>query len=643
MNRNPFAVALASFLIIVLVAPTSFLIAPQRAQAQAAVVEVGGNLFTNLITTVKSTITAITGPINTAANVAGKINTYVLQPLAFILSGNLMKALTASVIGFVIGKANGTGVPQFVVDVRRSLQTVGDSQALAYLRQVSMTNSPFAGSISSALRTDYLTKTSLAGFWAANMNTLTRSSPDVPAYLNGNWSQGGVVAWFALTTQTQNNPYELYQHTQAQLAAVVGSGAGGATDVRLADINRSGGFTSWCGTSDAAEEKQNNASTAYQQCQAVCVSGSTATDDSGATTNVNCGNQCQAVFEAAGGNQAALSGRTAEGGIGINPGDPCSNKDGTPGTIKTPGSVIKSTLDKVLGGQQDKIVRMGNVGGQISDILGKIGTIVNTVQFASSLLGGDSGGLLAVNSTSASNPASRLAQFTPTQDTSGNFTSGYGGATQTGVYQAAAADGSSGGNMLASVARYEEAWDIISASANAASTKLDSLASFCTEAADKAALAATVSEFGVQITPTTDLSTIHSDFIDAARAQAVAAKSAITNVVAPVLAQAGVASTVSTKARAMVDKVQSELKAPTVSGNSTYAADLQALQSAPPSPTDVANAEGNARLLGATANPEGSLNVSSPPLAGQMNLLSTNAEALKVSVCTPGGGNQVIN
>ena len=148
-----------------------------------------------------------------------------------------MKALTSSVLSFVIGKANGTGVPQFVVDVKRSLQTVGDSQALAYLRQVGMTNSPFAGSISSALRNDYMTKTSLAGFWAANMNTLERSSPDVPAYLAGNWSQGGVKAWFALTTETQNDPFSLYQHTQAQLAAVVGSGAGGATDVRLADIN----------------------------------------------------------------------------------------------------------------------------------------------------------------------------------------------------------------------------------------------------------------------------------------------------------------------------------------------------------------------------------------------------------------------
>ena len=66
------------------------------------------------------------------------------------------------------------------------------------------------------------------------------------------------------------------------------------------------------------------------------------------------------------------------------------------------------------------------------------------------------------------------------------------------------------------------------ASANTASTTLDSLASFCTAAADNAALAKTANEFGSQINSTTDLSTIRSAFIDAARAQAATAQSTIT-------------------------------------------------------------------------------------------------------------------
>jgi hypothetical protein len=169
------------------------------------------------ISAVENVLSGVLDITNTAANYANMINAYILQPLAFVLSGNLMKALTSSVIGFVIGKANGTGVPQFVVDIQRSMQTVADGRALAYLRQINQTNSPFSSSIRSALASNYLTKSSLAGFWAANMNTLSRSSPNVPAYLAGNWSQGGVAAWFALTTQTQNNPYTLYDNARSQL------------------------------------------------------------------------------------------------------------------------------------------------------------------------------------------------------------------------------------------------------------------------------------------------------------------------------------------------------------------------------------------------------------------------------------------
>ena len=58
----------------------------------------------------------------------------------------------------------------------------------------------------------------------------------VNAYLNGNWSQGGVGAWFALTTQIQNNPYTKYQSSQSQLSTIVGEG-GGAIPARLAELD----------------------------------------------------------------------------------------------------------------------------------------------------------------------------------------------------------------------------------------------------------------------------------------------------------------------------------------------------------------------------------------------------------------------
>ncbi len=581
MSKRPLSAVLAILLTISFIVPSAFLVAPQKVHAQYAVVEVGKNLVESTISAIQNTITAIATPISAAANVAMQIDAYVLQPLAFVLSGDLMKALTAGVIAFVIGKANGTGAPQFVVDVMKSYQTVADSAALSYLKQVNNTNSPFAGSISSALRNDYLTKSSLSGFWAANMNSLAASSPNVPAYLSGNWSQGGVAAWFALTTRSENNPYRLYQNSQAQLAGVIGSppGGGGAVGVRAAQLDWGQGFMSWCGASDTATQPAGN--------------------------NPD---------EASSDTYAAGNNPDEQSAAGVNPGDPCTNSDGTPGTIRTPGSTIKATLDKVLGGQQDQIVRMGNVGPQINQILGNIASIMKTVNFAASLLGGSgSGGLFGVDSGSGSNSTSRLAEFQSAPSLGG---------TAASVYQSAAVDRNiNGSNMANQIALYQGAWDTITAATQTASSSVASLASFCLDAANTA-----------KSDPSLSL------FRDASLAQAAAADAALATLIAPVLEQSIDASLVIAGANAMILKVQNDLRSGSEGVGSTYAADMQRLQTMPPTPQDVARAQQNAQAFGnATASPAGSLSIvaGSSSTVDQMNLLSANATALKTSVCTP--------
>lgn len=580
-----FISGLAIILTVSIVAPYAFLIAPQKVQAGAPVfvdgtIELPFSTKTALestITAINETIQGIATPIQTAAQVALQINAYVLQPLAFVMSGKLMKLLTASVIGFVIGKANGTGVPQFVVDVMKTMQTVSDSHALAYLKQIGSTNSPFASSITSALNTDYLTKTSLAGFWAANMCTLKATSPDVPGYLAGNWSQGGVAAWFALTTQTKNNPYLLYGEVREKLGTNIGSGISGVTGVRTAQLNWGQGFMSWCGATDTS-------------------SGSTPTCPDGSnyiTANKRCeyGDGSPAV---------AVS---ASGAQGVNPGDPCM-KDGVPGTIQTPGSTIKATLDKVLGGQQDQIVRMGNIGGQITSILGDIATVMNTVNFASQLLGGSdsNSGLLNVGNTTSSG-SSRLSQF---QDTTN-----YLGVSNSQIYKDSATISSSGFDMLNRISQYQSAWNTIGASASTASTSVASLISLC-------ATSSTISP-------------------DIANAQITAGRDALATEIAPVFAQASTATAIANSARAMFDRVQNDLISGVESATSTYVADLQSLQTMAPTGKDIATAQQNAQAFGlAVASPPGSLNVASTSssIVDQMNLISANARAL-MRVCTP--------
>jgi len=648
MSTRPVTFVIASLLSIALIVPAAFLAIPQRAYAQyeqaVPAVPTQGLGFTDFKTAFETTITAIESTLSeallvtdSAANYAQKINAYVLQPLAFVLSGNLMKALTASVIAFVIGKANGTGVPQFVVDVRKSMQTVSDGQALAYLNQIGQTNSPFSASIASSLRNNYLQNTSLAGFWKANLCTLSRTSPNNGAgFLAGRWQQGGVAAWFALTTQVQNNPYTLYQNSRDKMGSLIGPGVGGATGARTQELAWGSGFMSWCGSSDSATQAANASASAAQGMAAMAPSPVVCTSSTNSFRDAQGDCYASAADAAAAdatnnaseqlGNVGA--GRTATGGIGVNPGDPCNKADGTPGTIMTPGTTIKATLDKVLGGQQDQIVRMGNVGGQINQILGNVATVLQTVQFASQILGGPgSGGLFGVGQTSGSNSTSRLAQFAPTQDpTTGSFTSGYlntnnasinavgaafdaeaaaNAATGASKAAAAAVGGGTSDGLATRAANYESAWITIAAAANAASASVTSLANFCTAAAG--------------VTPS-------SGFEITSAAQAAAARTALASEIVPVLAQAAAASTTVAAARVAMQNTASSTTASVQISQMTMS----------PTMSDVVFAQTNASASGvSTANPSGSLTVSGGSLVSQMNLISANATALKTSVCTP--------
>lgn len=278
---------------------------------------------------------------------------------------------------------------------------------------------------------------------------------------------------------------------------------------------------------------------------------------------------------------------------------------------------------------------MGNIGPQITSVLRDVGTIMSTVNFATQLLGG-SGGLFGVDHPSGSSQ-SQLRQFAPTTP-SGTFnpSASYLGASNTGVYQDAAASAVASADPLGRIAQYESAWNTIQASANAASTSVRSLADFCTAAVATATAGAD---------PTL------AAFITAATEQATAAQTALTTKIAPVLAQAAAVTPIIATARAMVARVQCEANVPdgasvscdpsrptvmTDSITNTYAVDVQMLQSMPPTARDIANALQDAQNFGgAEASPAGSLNVSGSSLVDQTNLLSTNAEALKTSVCTP--------
>ncbi|MDO8407732.1 MAG: hypothetical protein Q7S95_00645 [bacterium] len=272
MMHAPLTRAFATLLIIVLVAPSALLVAPAPVYAAlTSVHKVSSSDPSDLGTWAETTITAVKEAASyllkvtsTAAEYALYIKTYILDPIAFIMGGNLLKSITSSILNFV----NKNKL--YVQNLPGYLQNVGDVQAYAFLNQFSSTsNSPFASTITSSLRANYLQQTSMAGFFAANRNTLSKSSPNYKSFLAGNWSQGGASAWFALTTQDQNNPYMLYYRAQDQMTRSVQN----MTAAKLAQLNWGQGFLSWCGSGvNTTSSSGADASGAYGDTQESIIS-----------------------------------------------------------------------------------------------------------------------------------------------------------------------------------------------------------------------------------------------------------------------------------------------------------------------------------------------------------------------------------
>ncbi len=583
MNMNSTRIV-AVFLIVIIVTPASLFLVPQRAHALLGipipkpVIVISDPSYTSLLKLVKSTITSIESATSAVANTALVVDKYVLEPLAFATSGNLIKKMIAGVLDFVGGTTNGTGRPQFVQNLQGHMRGVGDVQALSFLTEFSNnSNSPFASSIVSSLRTRYLQNSSLSGFFASNRSTLSQYSPNQNAFLAGDWSQGGVSAWLALTTQDQNNPYMLHARAQAELGQLVAN----ATSARLADLNWGQGFLSWCGADSSISSASGVATT----------SGGVSASASGVATT-------------SGGVSASASSTTkSSSGPRNAPGDACTNADGSPGIIKTPGSTIKDSLSKALGLNADKIVAFGNqVGPELGTIFSNIATVMQTVKFATTILGGSNQGLSSTGMIGS--PARAALQNLQNK-------SGYLGTTQTSVNKNASSQFFSGKKLLSNIRLYEASWNTIASAANTTSTALTKTTTICNAAGNTS--------------------------------QGTAANNARLLTVVPVLSQASRVTTQIATARALIAKMKTEVNATSAKALSAYQADLQTLQTMPPTSTDVVNAQEQSQaFVGATIVSSSSMPpfvVSRGTIVDQMNLLLKNAITVEMS-CSASGSSK---
>lgn len=326
---RPFVGVLAVLLTIAFVVPVTFFIVPQRASAQAAGcvaslfglattattaataaassflgVPVGGTALAAIVGSVA--VSAGANPVTAVGTASDCWNNMVFKPILRSLVRDALKYLTSRIIGFINNNPN-TGQPSFVRNLSVHLQLVGDSVALPFISSIRTALNPqFGAAIASSLMTNYVRQTSVGGFLAGNQSTLMIVSPNPNAFLAGNFSQGGIPAWFALTTQSTDNPYMLEPAARGQLASLVAQ----ATTNRRQDLVQSNGFLSWCG-----------------------------------------------------------DGATATGGSGVNPKASCIDSQGKAIPVQTPGTVIRDYAQKALGSDIAELINPTDLDGALAAIL----------------------------------------------------------------------------------------------------------------------------------------------------------------------------------------------------------------------------------------------------------------------------------
>lgn len=563
MSKKAFTGALAVLLTVTLVTPAALLSVPPRAQAagQSCIGGVIGGVIGS------AAASAVTVPVSdkpdTAVNsstagstAASCVYEMILIPLAKAAIRAILQQMTASVISFINGN-NGTGHPSFVPNLSVHLQAVGDAVAVSFIaRTATAFNSPFGHAISSSLQLNYNLQTSLAGFYRANQCTLFGASPNVNSFLAGNWSQGGVGAWMALTTQNQNNPYTLYQAALGQLGVNVGQ----AQADRRQDLSQSGGLLSWCGGDSTATPSMTISQETAGAAQAQCI-------NNGGTAD-----QCQTVYDTYLGDVGTS--------VAVSPKTPCTNPDGTPAKVLTPGSVVKSEADQALGAGWSQLISAQDIDTSLTLIAGAlIGQVLGGV-----------GGMLGASVTVNGRPAitTQLQNFSASNAA------------------AASAASSLAQTTITTLGTYTTAWSTITTAANTASSSVIALQNSCPQ-------------------------------------QTNAVQTALANEIAPVISQGTQALTSAAFTRALANRVLAEAAAATSATTASngaagaLGADTQALAAAPPSIADVVNAQTSAGTsTGARATPSGSLTVSGGTIVDQMNLISANADAMRPSCNIPG-------
>ncbi len=588
---------IAPVLLFTLVVPASFLAVPQKAHAYPA--EITNNMsWTELKTmtyeagsTIHQAATDANSYLSKVANVALWVDKNVIAPMLWMESGNMLKSVTAGVINFINGD-NGKGLGLYVANVNGYKQGIQDARSMHFMDMLSrQSNSPFASAIAASMRSNYFQSTAGADhFFDAHRCTLGEASSDPLAYVQGNFSKGGWNAWFSLNTECDNNPYCYTYKAQN----IMSEDAANITDNALNQLYANSGFLSWCDTSYA----QND----------------TYAGDQATTDAAEIANRQKDSFNTVG----TAGSYTYDQTVGNAAGDPCLDKNGQPGLISTPGSVVADSLKNV----SDTLLKKWSITGDLEGMAGSLVTLLQTYQMGSMAATGlQQNGLFGFG-------IGKVNLGINTNDARSNYWNSYGNgsvealALGSSLAQNAATGPASPAILQSNVDAYTTAWDTLFSAAETASSTLHTLVA---------------AQYAPQYTST--LSTNPDTLVQQCQTYQTRAQQALNSgPVATVYSEQTAVETTIQSALDLITRINQEKGDPTQI--TFYTQDVMNLSSMHPTAGDVSNMQSDATPSPVPLNiPANTLDTSvngqsQAPLVSQLQLITANAQSM-LSQCAP--------
>ncbi len=382
-----------SFLILLFLVPTLFLSVPKKSAAFFC----PPILCLDPVQDVTGVITTGTTGVSAGANVTATmlaigqhVKDFILDSLANAIAQTIIRGLTAQTVNWI--NSGFKGNPAYITNPNQFFLNAGDSIAGQFLSSSPYTNnlcSPYNIKIRLALAKTYLNQTQPT--YACTLSKIVQNFDN----FTNDFSQGGWDAWFSVTQNTNNNPFGSFLTGIDSLNAQIGNKNYNLTK----QLDQAKGFltfnkcASWIDTPKGAavgdsETPVTSSCTSDQETAGLCTKSS---EVDNSTNNSYSGEEQ--------GDKDPKTGKT------------CAKSEAV-----TPGSVVESQLENVMGSSIRKLELTNSINAVASALM---------TQLVQQVVGGIGSGIRGLSqkssasNTTGSTASSRtfLEQMVATGDT----------------------------------------------------------------------------------------------------------------------------------------------------------------------------------------------------------------------------------